>query len=63
MRLYIYGILYVLETLMLHLSQMTQIIEIKLSMDLYMLNKLKDCKGAMLSKYFTHFSDFIELYI
>lgn len=46
---------------MLHLSYMTQIVEIKLSMGSHTLNRLTDSKGAMLSKYlFTHFSDFIE---
>lgn len=48
---------------MLHLSYVTQIVEIKLRMDSHTLNKLKDSKGAMLSKYFTHLSDFIGLYL
>lgn len=48
---------------MLHLSYMTQIVEIKLSMGSHTLNRLTDSKGAVLSRYFTHFSDFIEFYI
>lgn len=48
---------------MSHLSSVAQIVEIKLSMDSHTLNKLKDSKGAMLSKYFAYLSDFIELYI
>lgn len=53
----------IIEYCMLHLSYMTQIVEIKLSMGSHTLNRLTDSKGAVLSRYFTHFSDFIEFYI
>lgn len=46
-----------------NVTSVTRIVEIKLSTDSHTLNKLKDSKGAMLSKYSAYLSDFIELYI
>ena len=46
----------------IHLSFVTEIIEIKFFMDSY-IKPIKRLKGGMLLKYFTRLSDVIELYI
>lgn len=46
----------------IHLSFVTQFIEIKFCMDSY-IKPIKRLKGGTLLKYFTRLSDVIELYI